>query len=81
MALINPIKGLVSINHTFDKFNTKEDPVDLKIPKLIFIALQLLTIAMALYKCSTMGLLPLTSSDWTVYIPSKVYLESSAVPQ
>ncbi len=81
MALINPIKGILSINQTFDKFNTKEDPVDLKIPKLIFIALQLLTIGMALYKCSTMGLLPLTSSDWTVYIPPKVFLESSAVPQ
>jgi ER membrane protein complex subunit 4 len=52
-----------------------EQKVDLKIPKLIFLSLQFLALAIGLYKCSTMGLLPLTSADWTHYIPSYVYLE------
>ena len=42
----------------------KEEGIDTRLPKLIFVGLQLLTVAMALYKCATMSLLPLTSADW-----------------
>ena len=79
MALINPIKAIFGIKQAFSKFE-KEEGVDLKIPKLIFLALQGLSVGVALYKCSTMGLLPVTSSDWTSLIPEKTFLESGATP-
>eukprot|EP01035_Chromulina_nebulosa_P019528 gene19528-25425_t len=79
MALVNPIKALFSIKSVFVTFE-KEEKIDLLLPKLIFIALQILSIAVALYKCSTMGLLPLTSADWTSLIPDKTYLEVAAIP-
>lgn len=76
MALINPLKAIASTNQQFARFSNEEG-IDLKLPKLIFISLQILSLAMALYKCSTMGLLPITSADWTGYIPAKEYLEHS----
>ena len=76
MALINPLKGIGSIEQSFSRF----DGVDLKIPKLIYIALQGLSIAVALYKCSTMGLLPVTSADWTSYLPTRQFTERVGMP-
>jgi hypothetical protein len=91
MALINPIKAIASTNETFKPFDKnqvsnpderKEDSdshVDLRLPKLIFISIQILALALAIYKCSTMGLLPLTSADWISYLPNLQYFEHSAV--
>jgi hypothetical protein len=76
MALINPLKALFSINEPFKPFE-KEEGIDLKMPKLIFAGLQILALGVALYKCSTMGLLPLTSADWVNYLPSIEYKEHS----
>ena len=76
MALINPIKALFTINEPFKPFE-KEEGIDLKMPKLIFASLQILALGVALYKCSTMGLLPLTSADWVSYLPKVVYKETS----
>lgn len=76
MALINPIKALFTINEPFKPFE-KEEGIDLKMPKLIFASLQVLALGVALYKCSTMGLLPLTSADWVSYLPKVVYKETS----
>ena len=77
MALINPIKAIVTLNQAFISLE-KEEGVDIRLPKLIYLLLQLLSIAVALYKCSTMGLLPFTSADWTSLLPEKQYLEHSA---
>lgn len=79
MALINPLKAIVGVNQFFAPF-TKEEGVDVHLPKLIYLLLQLLGVGLALYKCSTMGLLPLTSADWTRYIPVKIMEEQSAFP-
>lgn len=79
MALINPIKGIFGVNQAFSRFD-KEEGLDLKLPKLIFISLQLLALGVALYKCSSLGLLPLTSVDWTIYLPTKNIMEYSGIP-
>lgn len=79
MALINPLKAIVTTNQTFKQFES-EPSVDLRIPKLIFISLQFVAFAAAMYKTYTMGLLPVTSGDWTSYIPSQTFLESSTSP-
>ena len=78
MALFNPINSIAGINKTFSKY--EGEGVDLKIPKLVFLSLQLLALGMALYKCSMMGLLPLTSADWTNYIPHRAALEYAGIP-
>ena len=91
MALINPIKAIASTNEVFAAFDKKQtinsdiqkdesdSHVDLRLPKLIYISIQILALALAVYKCSMMGLLPLTSADWISYIPKIEYLEHSAV--
>lgn len=79
MALFNPLKALLTMNEPFKPFE-KEEGVDLKIPKVIFAFLQILSLAVALYKCSTMGLLPLTSSDWIDYLPALYYKENAMLP-
>jgi hypothetical protein len=79
MSLINPLKAISSIGTTFKAYE-KEEGLDLKLPKLIFLGLQLLSLGVAVYKCSTMGLLPLTSADWVSNIPTIPYSEQSAIP-
>ncbi len=79
MALINPLKAIGTMNQTFKPFE-KEEGINLYIPKLIYLSLQLLAFGVAVYKCSTMGLLPLTSSDWVSYLPIKPYLEQAGIP-
>ncbi|RYH07628.1 ER membrane protein complex subunit 4 [archaeon] len=79
MALINPIKALAAANEPFRNFE-KEEGLNLRTPKLIFISLQLVAIAVALYKCSTMGLLPLTSADWVKYMPVVIYTGNAIFP-
>lgn len=79
MALFNPLKAIATLNDTFRAFE-KEDGLNLYMPKLIFLSLQILSLGVAVYKCSTMGLLPLTSSDWVDYLPQYEYLEYSTIP-
>lgn len=74
MALFNPLKAILTVNDAFRQFD-KEEGVDTKIPKMLFIALQVLSLGVALYKCSTMGLLPVTSVDWVEYLPKVQYVE------
>ena len=59
MAFINPLKAIGTVNATFSRFEG-EDGVDTKLAKMIFIGLQILSLGVALYKSSSMGLLPLT---------------------
>ena len=79
MAIINPLKAIAGLNATFNRFEG-EGGVDTKMAKLIFIALQVLSLAVALYKCSTMGLLPTTSVDWLSNLPVQHFVEHSSIP-
>ena len=76
MALFTPIKAMFSINSTFASVSGPN--VDLLQAKLTFIGLNILGLCMALYKCGTMGLLPLTSADWIFLLPLKIPVETSA---
>jgi len=53
MALINPIKTLTTVNTYFQGLEEDGVPIDLRVAKLTFVALNLLGFLMALYKCST----------------------------
>jgi ER membrane protein complex subunit 4 len=54
--------------------------VQLTLPKLGYAALNMLGVGMALYKCASLGLLPVTSADWTSYLPPKTMMEHSGSP-
>ena len=78
-ALVNPLKSIGSMKQVFGKFD-KEEGVDTRIPKLIFVALQLLSVGVALYKCATMSLLPLTSADWLWRLGGRQYENEGGIP-
>ncbi|TPX32093.1 hypothetical protein SmJEL517_g04758 [Synchytrium microbalum] len=78
MMFWNGIKGVTGANAVFTSFSSQvtagrpqqtfnfvKDPVFL--PKLAYIGLQLVVVAMGVYKCATMGLLPTASSDWLAF--------------
>ena len=66
------------LSTAFEKLN--DGTVDLLIPKLIYIGINGIFLAMGLWKCGKMGLLPTTSADWLSYIVRKDILENSGVP-
>ena len=79
MAFMNPVKAIVSIDDTFKRFKGNSH-VDLTLPKLAFLACNLGMVALALWKCNTMGLLPITAADWTSFLVDKTVQEASTSP-
>ncbi|RUS20082.1 LOW QUALITY PROTEIN: hypothetical protein BC937DRAFT_86397 [Endogone sp. FLAS-F59071] len=66
---------LSDIRIFFDRYESttpsKSGDSSLLLPKLAFVGFQLALIAMGVYKCSAMGLLPTTSSDWVAFMGPK----------
>ena len=88
MAVLSPLAGLLSVDKTFGHLqsaanassSTSNSEDILQMPKLIFIALNLVWLALGLYKMSTMRLLPTTSADWTHRIVWKDMMETTSIP-
>jgi len=80
MALMSPIKSIFGINYAFKAFEDPDGKVDLQMPKLIFLALNLAWLLVGLYKMSTMRLLPTTSADWSGTVVWKELMEISSIP-
>ncbi|EGC34501.1 hypothetical protein DICPUDRAFT_55778 [Dictyostelium purpureum] len=75
-AVINPVKAILQTNSMFSRFDDcKRDIIQMKIT---FIAIQLVLLGVTLYKCSSMGLLPITPSDWISSLPIKKNVEFSS---
>ena len=49
----------------------------LALPKLAFVAMQILTILLGMWKLNSMGLLPTSHSDWLAFLDPKMPLEHS----
>jgi hypothetical protein len=47
----------------------------LSFPKLTFVAMQILTILLGMWKLNAMGLLPTSHSDWLAFLDPKTPLE------
>ena len=62
MALWKPISEMLNVQTRFARF--ADSGVDMTLPKITFIALHLAGLALGLYKCNTMGLLPTSTADW-----------------
>ncbi|KAG6907459.1 hypothetical protein DXG01_008843 [Tephrocybe rancida] len=72
MLLLTPFKNIFGMNEAFAQFApiNSSDPKALStlaLQKLVFIACNLLTLGVGLWKCSTMGLLPTGSGDWLAF--------------
>jgi hypothetical protein len=77
MAILSPLTSLLTMNQVFGVFGSN---VDLQLPKLLFVAMNLAWLALGLYKMSSMRLLPTTSADWTSKIEWKQMMERTSIP-
>ncbi|PWN88402.1 DUF1077-domain-containing protein [Acaromyces ingoldii] len=77
MLLTGPIKGIVSIQQSFAPFSTPGKATALIPQQVTFVACQLMLMALGIYKCWSMGLLPTESSDWLAWRQPRVPLEFS----
>jgi len=75
-SFINPMKAILGTNEAFARF--EEPGTSLILQKLSYIAVNLITVGIAVYKCSVLGLLPTTVSDWVHYLPVKQPYEFSS---
>jgi len=53
--------------------------VDLLLPKLTYIAINLVGVGIIMYKFQSMGLLPITSADWVSLLPERHPAEFSSL--
>ncbi|PWN54393.1 DUF1077-domain-containing protein [Violaceomyces palustris] len=65
MLITGPFKGLSGMQSSFSRYSSPDH--SLLLPKLTFILCQLAGVALGLYKCFSMGLLPTESSDWLAW--------------
>lgn len=69
MMMVRPLKTLFSVKQTFKGFETGANGVGVNIlgQKLVFCLGNLAGVALAMYKCHSMGLLPTHASDWLAF--------------
>ena len=76
MMITNPLKGITSMNHAFAPYRS---PMHSLLPQMIvFVLCHLMGVALGVYKCWNMGLLPTESSDWLAWYEAPIPLEVSA---
>lgn len=80
MAIMNPIKGIMSVGTAFRSCEDAEGKVDLTSSKALFVLLNLIWLGVGMYKMASMKLLPLTSADWESYVVWKHLSETSSIP-
>ena len=58
MAFKNPIVGLMAVQQAFERFETDTNKTKIVQVKLAYVAMQLLALALGVWKVNSMGLLP-----------------------
>ena len=79
-SIFTPLTGLLRLPTAFSKFEDVSGKVDLTMPKVLYIILNLVWLGVGLYKMSQMRLLPTTSADWSGRIVWKENMEISSIP-
>lgn len=69
MMFIRPIKALLAVKSTFVFLEGEHEHVTLQ--KFFYLLGNLSLVALALYKCHSMGLLPTATSDWLAFMEHK----------
>ncbi|CAG8962068.1 hypothetical protein HYFRA_00005111 [Hymenoscyphus fraxineus] len=67
MAFKNPLMGLMATNQAFEKFSSPGTSASLLAVKATYVAMQILALALGVWKVNGMGLLPTTQSDWLAW--------------
>ncbi|KAK9452475.1 hypothetical protein V1511DRAFT_507625 [Dipodascopsis uninucleata] len=67
MLFSNPIKAIANVGPAFSRYEGESTGSRLLQAKLVFIGLQLLTIAVGIWKMGSMGVLPTKRSDWLAW--------------
>ncbi|UYV63817.1 EMC4, partial [Cordylochernes scorpioides] len=73
MLFLRPIKALISIQSTFQCIEGGQALFQ----KAVYLVGNLVCLGLALYKCSSMGLLPTHASDWLDFLEPQQRLEYS----
>ncbi|XP_043275608.1 ER membrane protein complex subunit 4 isoform X2 [Venturia canescens] len=73
MLITRPVKALFSLQQTFKVI----EGTHVFGQKFVFFLGQLVNIALALYKCQSMGLLPTHASDWLAFVEPQARIEYS----
>ena len=90
-SILTPLTGLVRLPMVFAKLqegsgggsggkSSKGPVVDLTMPKILYVILNMIWLGVGLYKMSQMRLLPTTSADWSGRIVWKEMMEISSIP-
>jgi hypothetical protein len=58
MAFKNPIMGILGTNQAFERFETETNRAKMLQVKLAYVAMQLVALALGIWKINGMGLLP-----------------------
>ena len=70
-----PFKAIFNVNQAFEPYEHKG--LSLVLPKLLYMACNTVTIGLAAYKFSNMGIIPVQPSDWAGLFAPKVVIENS----
>ncbi|XP_041376017.1 ER membrane protein complex subunit 4-like [Gigantopelta aegis] len=73
MMFFRPIQALFGIQNTFKMIEGDQAILQ----KLVYLVGNVLCLAMAVYKCSVMGLLPSHASDWLAFVQPQERMEWS----
>ncbi|CAL1537753.1 unnamed protein product [Lymnaea stagnalis] len=73
MMFFRPIQAMLSIQNTFKSIEGDQAAFQ----KLVYCIGNLACLAMAVYKCQTMGLLPTHASDWLAFVQPQERMEWS----
>jgi hypothetical protein len=58
MAFKNPVMGLMATNQAFERFETEGTKANMLMVKALYVAMQILALALGVWKVNGMGLLP-----------------------
>lgn len=58
MAFKNPIMGILATNQAFERFETETNRANMVQVKLAYVAMQVVALALGIWKINAMGLLP-----------------------
>ena len=72
-----PFSAIFGVNKAFEPFEFKG--LNLTVPKLIYIGCNFVSIALAVYKFSSMGIIPVQPADWAGLFHDKVSAEVSQI--
>ncbi|KAL8927467.1 MAG: hypothetical protein Q9208_002272 [Pyrenodesmia sp. 3 TL-2023] len=67
MLFKNPLQGLLQTNQVFAKYETPRTRSKMWVVKAVYVLMNLVALALGIWKVNGMGLLPTTRSDWLAW--------------